>query len=63
LQRVEVQYQGVSLEHVHRAPTVLDAVPVVELHGAQVGKQQHIGRHRAHLKGRRQCRVLQGGAL
>jgi hypothetical protein len=58
-----VQDQGVGLDHLHGAAALIYRVAIVELHGAQVGQEQHIRRHVAHAEGAAHAVQLDGGAL
>ena len=63
LERIQVQHQRVGADHLHGAPTVLDAIAVVELHRAEVGEQRHRRRGVPHQKGLRQRGALERLAL
>ena len=58
-----MQDERVGLDHVHGAATFVDRIAVVELHRAEVGKEQQIGRHGTHTKGLAQLTRFDAGAL
>ena len=50
LERIQVQRQSVSLDHVHAGLALLHAVPVVQLDGADIPDERRGGGHVPHLK-------------
>ena len=63
LKGVEVQDQGVGLDHLDRAPTLVYAVPVVQLHRAEVRQQRDVRRNSTDLVGVGQPLVANGRPL
>jgi hypothetical protein len=63
LQRVEVQDERVRADHLDGLAAVLQIVTIVELHCAEIGKEQNSRGHVAHTKGVGQFGVLDSGAL
>ncbi len=58
-----MQNQGVCFEEVHQAPAFGEAVAIVELDGAQVGKQGNVRGDRPYRKSRRDFRLFDGHPL
>ena len=44
-----MQHERIGLDHIYRAPALGEAVTIVELHRAQIGKQEDVGSNIAHL--------------
>ena len=63
LKRIEVQHQGIGPDHLDRFQALVLAHAVVQLDRAEVGKQQDVRRHAAHLVGGSQILVGQARPL
>jgi hypothetical protein len=63
LQRIEVQGEGVGLDHVHRGLALGETIAVVQLDRTQVGDERNVGRQVAHAEGVSLGGVLQSLAL
>ena len=50
LQRVEVQHERVGAQQLDEPAAIVCAVTLVELHGAEIGEQQHLRRERADVE-------------
>ena len=58
-----MQDQSIGFDHFDRLQALLDAIAIIELYRAQVGKQQDIRGLLAHPKSNRLLWMLYGGAL
>ena len=63
LQGIEVQDQGIRFAHVYCAAALFQAVAVVKLHCANIGKKQNVGGHLADVVGVGQGTIFDGGSL
>ena len=63
LQRIEVQHQGISPDHLDRFERLVLVHAVIQLDGAEVGEEQDVGGDATHLVGGTQVLVRQAGSL